>query len=139
NVHTAVETNGSSPHLTEIQKYVDYMIMDFKHYDTEIHKKWIGTGNEAVKDNIEFFFNSGRQIHIRMPLIKGVNDNPDGFVEYFSQFDTSNAVFEFLPYHEFGKEKWTQKYEITDGFISDETLKDFYNKFKTAGLKTVST
>lgn len=138
-INTAIESNCSSEHFEEIQKYVDYLIVDFKHFDSEQHKKWIGVGNESVKKNMEFLFSSGRQVHIRFPLIKGVNDTPDGFVDYFRQFDTSNAVFEFLPYHEFGKEKWTQEYEITDGFVSDETVEEFYKKFKDADLKTVST
>lgn len=139
NINTAIETNGSSEFLPKIAEYVDYLIIDFKHYDTDMHKKWIGADNSSVKRNIEYFFKTGRQIHIRIPLIKGVNDSPDGFVNYFSQFDTSNAVFEFLPYHEFGKDKWTSEYEITDGFISEETLQLFKDKFISNGLKITVT
>lgn len=139
NINTAIETNGSSTHLPEIAEYVDYLIMDFKHYDTNMHKKWIGCGNEAVKKNIEYFLASGRQLHIRIPLIKGVNDDVDGFIEYFRTLDTSNAVFEFLPYHEFGKDKWLQKYEISDGFISEKTLAEFKEKFASNGMKITVT
>lgn len=138
-IHTAVETNGSSPHLPELSKNIDYLIIDFKHWDSGEHKKWTGAANEQVKRNLEFFFASHRKIHIRIPLIKGVNDNPDGFVEYFSSKDTQNAVFEFLPYHEFGKDKWTEKYEIKDGFISADTLAEFKDKFTRAGLKLIET
>ncbi len=138
-VHTAIETNASSPRFSEIAECVDYLIADFKHYDNEIHKKWIGVGNEAVKRNIEWALATGRQIHIRLPLIKNVNDNPQGFADYFSQFDTSNAVFEFLPYHEFGKDKWTEEYQIEDGFVSDETVKQFKKLFTAKGLKVTAT
>jgi pyruvate formate lyase activating enzyme len=139
NINTAIETNGSSPRLPEIAEYVDYLIMDFKHYDDELHKKWIGSSNEQVKKNAEYFLKSGRKIHFRIPIIKGVNDAPEGFVDFFKQFDTSNADFEFLPYHEFGKDKWTEKYEITDGFISDETLKKFNELFSENSMKIIVT
>lgn len=138
-ISTAIETNASSPHLVEIAEYVDYLIADFKHFDTDIHKKWIGVGNEAVKKNLEKIFTSGRQIHVRIPLIHTVNDTPQGFVDFFTQYDTSNAVFEFLPYHEFGKDKWTAEYEIENGFVSDETVKEFKNLFIANGLTVVST
>ncbi len=138
-ISTAIETNASSPHFAEITEHVDYLIADFKHYDTHMHKKWIGVGNEAVKENIEYIFRSGRQLHIRIPVIKGVNDNPQGFVGYFKKFDTSATVFEFLAYHEFGKDKWDREYEITDGFVSDETLEQFRKLFVENGMKVIST
>lgn len=139
NIHTAIETNGSSVHLPEIAEYVDYLIMDFKHYDSEIHKKWTGQGNETVVENLEYFLSNGRQLHIRIPLIHNVNDNPEGFVEFFKDKNTANAVVEFLPYHEYGKDKWTRKYEITDGFVSEKTVKLFEKEFSKIGIKTVKT
>lgn len=138
-INTAIETNASSPHLLEIAENVDYLIADFKHYDTGVHKKWIGVGNEAVKANLEKIFASGRQIHIRIPVIKNINDNPQGFVDYFKGFDTSSAVFEFLSYHEFGKDKWTQNYEIEDGFVPDETIGNFRKLFTQNGMKVTKT
>lgn len=138
-INTAIETNASSPHLLEIAEHIDYLIADFKHYDSDIHKKWIGVGNEAVKANLEKIFASGRQIHIRIPLINNVNTDPQGFVDYFESFDTSSAVFEFLAYHEFGKDKWTQDYEIEDGFVSDETVEEFKKLFIANGMKVTST
>ena len=138
-INTAIETNASSPYLLDIAENVDYLIADFKHYDTDIHKKWIGIGNEAVKANLEKIFASGRQIHIRIPVIKNINNNPQGFVDYFKKFDTSSAVFEFLAYHEYGKDKWTQEYEIEDGFVSDETIEIFRKLFTENGMKVTKT
>lgn len=138
-INTVIETNASSPRLMKIAENVDYLITDFKHYDTNIHKKWIGVGNEAVKANLEKIFASGRQLHIRIPVIKNINDDPHGFVDYFKRFDTANTVFEFLAYHEFGKDKWTQEYEITDGFVSDETITEFKNLFVANGLNVTAT
>lgn len=138
-IHTAVETNASYLSLRDAAEYIDYLITDFKHYDDELHQKWIGSSNKSVKENVEYFLASGRQIHIRIPVIHGVNDNPDGFAEYFSRFDTANAVFEFLAYHEYGKDKWKGNYEIENGFVQSDKIKEFTEKFSICGMKTVVT
>lgn len=140
NINTALETNGTSEHLPEILEFVDYLIMDFKHYDGETLKKYTGIGIEQIKKNYEYNCNIGRQQHIRIPLINGVNtDAPQEFAKYFSSFDTSNTVFEFLPYHEYGKEKWKGNYKIHNGFITKDILEQFINTFKTYGLKIITT
>lgn len=138
-ISTCIETNGSLPSLREMAEYIDYPIIDLKHPDDEIHKKWTGHSNAQTLENIEFFLNSGKQVHIRIPLINGVNICPEKFAKYFSQFDTSNAVFEFLPYHEFGKDKWQGRYEMENAFVSAETVDEFTRIFNSRGLKTVKT
>lgn len=140
NIHTAIETNGTSSKLCEILPFVDYLIMDFKHYDSEELKKYTGIGNENTKRNFEENCRSGRQQHIRIPLINGINtDSPEGFAEYFSRFDTSNTVFEFLAYHEYGKEKWKTEYKVKDGFVTKEKILEFIACFEKAGLTVVNT
>lgn len=138
-IHTCIETNGSSPRFAEITEHVDYLIVDMKHYDDAEHKKWVGSSLTEVRKNIEYAFSSGRQIHIRIPVINGVNVDPTAFAEYFSLFNTDNAVFEFLAYHEYGKDKWKGRYQIENGFVSDDVIKQFTDEFKKHGLKTVST
>lgn len=138
-VNTAIETNGSSPRLVEIAKYVDYLIVDFKHYDSEAHRKWIGVGNSQVLKNIEALILTGKELHLRIPLINEVNDNADGFCEFFKDKPKDKIDVEILPYHEFGKDKWTEKYEITNGFVSDEKVKAFKEKLNAIGIKTVTT
>ncbi len=138
-IHTALETNGSYSSLREIAEHVDYLIVDMKHYDDSEHMKWVGASNKSVKENLEYFFSLGRQIHIRIPVVNGVNNNPQGFAEYFKNFDTSNAVFEFLAYHEYGKDKWQGKYQIENGFVESGTIEKFKEVFEYHGLKTIVT
>lgn len=140
NIHTCIETNGTHPKLTELSEYVDYLIMDFKHFDSDTLKKYTGIGNETIKQNFEKITSSGRQFHIRIPLINGINtDNPEGFSEYFKKFDTGNTVYEFLTYHEYGKEKWVDEYKVKNGFVSDEILQQFKEIFKQNNLKLITT
>ncbi len=138
-ISTCIETNASSPILSDLSEYVDYLIVDMKHYDESEHKNWTGASLEPVKKNIEALLRSGRQIHIRIPVINGVNVNPEAFAAYFAKLKTDNAVFEFLAYHEYGKDKWQGKYQIENGFVSEKTIKEFTQIFNGYGLKTVST
>ena len=140
NIHTAIETNGTSPHLPEIQKHVDYLMMDFKHYDKEVFRNFTGAHMDPLLRNYEYLCGIGRQLHIRIPLINHFNvEDPTGFAEILSRFDTSNVVFEFLPYHEYGKKKWKTEYQITDGFVSADQLRRFQKVFAEYNLKTIHT
>ncbi|MBO5746232.1 MAG: radical SAM protein [Clostridia bacterium] len=139
-IHTCIETNGTGEHLTDILKFTDYLIMDFKHYDTNILKKYTNVGNETIRRNFEYICRSKRQLHIRIPLINGFNtQNPANFASYFSKFNTQNVVFEFLPYHEYGKDKWKTEYKVQNGFITDEILENFISTFKQYNLKLITT
>lgn len=139
-IHTAIETNGTSPHLPELLEYIDYLIMDFKHYDSMILQKYTGMRNDLICKNYERNCNLKRQQHIRIPLINGINtESPENFAKYFSSHDTCNTVFEFLAYHEYGKEKWKSEYQVKDGFITPDTLKRFREVFNQYGLITVKT
>ena len=140
NIHTCIETNGTSQNLPALLEYIDYLIMDFKHYDSDMLKKHAGLGNEITKMNFEENCKKGRQQHIRIPLVNGINtQNPGGFAEYFSKFDTENTVFEFLTYHEYGKEKWIEEYKVKDGFVPQKTLKKFKETFINYNLKLITT
>lgn len=139
-INTCVETNGTGKRLLEISSYVDYLIMDFKHFDCDALKKYTGVGNEIIKENFKKLCQSGRQLHIRIPLINEINSmDPVSFAEFFSSEDTQNVVFEFLPYHEYGRDKWKTEYKVKNGFITPEQIKNFYTTFENYGLKTVST
>ena len=114
--------------------------MDFKHYDDKTLKKYTGVGTEQIKKNFESICAKGRQLHIRIPLVNGINtEYPELFSEYFSQYNTENVVFEFLEYHEYGKEKWTEEYRVKDGFVSVDIVKKFIKEFENSGLKIINT
>ena len=139
-IHTAIETNGTSERLTEIAAYVDYLIMDFKHFDTRKLQMITGVGNEMIKQNFESFCESARQLCIRIPLVNGFNtETPTGFADYFSKYDTKNVSFEFLTYHEYGKEKWKTPYTVKNGFVSDAQLKTFKRVFTDNKLRIINT
>ena len=136
-INTAMETNGSHPQLTELD--VDFLIMDFKHFDEERHKLWTCFSNQITLDNFSKMAESGRQLLVRIPVINGVNAEPQGFVQCFKKYDCTNIKFEFLAYHEFGKNKWKEKYEIENGYVTQKIMADFKNTFNDNGLNVVRT
>lgn len=139
-IHTALETNGTAENLPDIAANVDYLIMDFKHHDAEMLRRYAGVGNEMVKRNFAHFCCAGRQLHVRIPLINGFNaDDPTAFATYFAQHNTTQVVFEFLPYHEYGKDKLQTSYEVTDGFVSPQTVDMFRKTFTAYGLTLITT
>lgn len=138
-VNTAIENNGSSPRLCEISDYVDYMIVDIKHPDNDIHKRYVGHSNKMTIENLIKLSGSRSQLHIRIPLINHVNTDPEPFAELFGKMNMANAVVEILAYHEYGKCKWTEKYQITDGFVTDEQIKIFKNRLEKDGIHFIET
>lgn len=139
-INTAIETNGTSEKLPELLPYIDWLMMDFKILDCETHKKYTGIGNERIKKNFEYLCKIGREAHIRIPLINGINtDEAVAMAEYFSSHRSEKIDFEFLRYHEFGKDKWKEEYKVTDGFVSAEKVKEFTEEFKKHGLRVITT
>lgn len=138
-INTAIENNGSSPRLCEISDYVNYMIIDIKHPDDDIHKKYVAHSNKMTIENLIKLSKTRNQLHIRIPLINHVNTDPEPFAELFKKMDMTNAVVEILAYHEYGKCKWTEEYEITDGFVTDEQIRNFKTRLEADGIHFITT
>ena len=115
------------------------MIVDIKHPDDDIHKRYVGHSNKMTIENLIKLSGMRSQLHIRIPLINHVNTDPEPFVGLFGKMNMANAVVEILAYHEYGKCKWTEKYQITDGFVTDEQIKIFKNRLEKDGIHFIET
>ncbi len=144
-IHTAIETNGTHSKLQDLFPVIDYLIIDFKHHDDRALRAAAGMGNRLIKRNVAKAFASHKHLLIRIPLIGQVNDSAadaQHFASFFRQFDTTQARFEFLAYHEYGKDKWAQcgmPYRIANGFVSEQTLALFHTVFKANQLEVIRT
>lgn len=145
-ISTAIETNGTHKELIKLLGVCEYWIIDFKHPNLETHKKITGVSNETVKSNITFLSKS-TEVHIRIPLIHGFNDDNavfEGFISFFNFLRDRGGKFdvEILSYHEYGKEKWEhlgKEYHIKDGFVSEKTILNFENLLKNNQIKIIKT
>lgn len=144
-VHTAIETNGTLPNLKDIFGLVDQLIMDFKHPDADIHRQWLGLGNETIKANLQDAAKLHPDLLVRIPLVNGFNTDEatmDAFIEFFKSLEADHLRIELLRYHEYGKDKWKKcgkEYTVTNGFVPAETYKILENKIKDNGLNLVRT
>lgn len=139
-VNTAIESNASHPGIERLFLYLDHIIFDFKLADMEKHIKHTGISNMQIKRNFKKAFDSGKKLYIRIPLINNVNAAEEDILEiigFMRENDTKNAVFELLPYHEYGKVKWIncgREYPIMDGFVDKEKVKRFEKLFNDNDL-----
>ena len=145
-INTAVETNGTNPKLSELFSLVDYLIIDCKHYDSEKHNEICGLPFDNIIKNIETACKLRNQLLVRIPLIGGFNsslDDAEKFAHLFSDFCADICQFEFLRYHEFGKDKYKKCgmiYTMTEeAYVEPDTVKSFESIFKEHSLKTIHT
>ena len=145
NISTAIETNGTHKQLEELFPYIDTLILDFKHTDCDVHKKYTGISNEEIKINIGKAMSKHPNVLIRTPLINGVNAREEDikeFIAFYKQFNCDNTRFEVLKYHEYGKEKWEQcglVYEMHNGYIKEGFEEIFESEYRANGLSVVRT
>ena len=139
-IHTALETNGTSPHLGEISAEVDWLALDFKHVDAVRFGATCGGGFETLARNYRELAVRRNQLLVRIPLVNGFNaDDAEAFAAYFAALPHENVSFEFLRYHEYGKGKWKTPYGVASGFVSDDQHRSFVESFGKTGLKVVTT
>lgn len=144
-IHTAIETNGTHPKLSELFPFIDLLIMDCKHIDDTIHRGVTGISNRIVLQNIELAMTIHGNVLIRTALVNGFNagiDTAQQFLRFYKQFDTSRTRFELLKYHEYGREKWAAcglPYQIKSGFITDSLYTETENIYRSGGLTVVRT
>ena len=112
-VHRTVDTSGltSTRTLLKTAKRTDLFLYDLKLMDTEKHKQWTGVGNRRILQNLQALAETGADIQIRIPLIKGVNaDEPN--IEATARFVAALAgprkQVNLLPYHDVAAGKSTK-------------------------------
>ena len=144
-IHTAIESNASNPRLPELFPHISQLIMDCKQCDEIKHRAATGISNVTVLKNLEQACRSHSNVHIRVPMIGGVNDSREdmeAFICFFKSIAGSSVTFEVLTYHEYGREKWARcgrTYEMTGGEVREEDARLFRELIVSAGLSYQST
>jgi len=102
-VHLAVETCGyaRAEVFRSVIACINYVMMDLKLIDPELHRKYCGVDNAPILKNLEYLKTCGKPFRIRIPVIPGVNDSDENFestARLLQHCDTLEQV-ELLPYH----------------------------------------
>ncbi len=86
-IHTAVDTCGFAAWsiLDSIREYVDLFLYDLKMMDDAQHRQYTGVSNELILRNLRTLSERGHHIHLRLPIIPGINDD-EGHIRQVGAF-----------------------------------------------------
>lgn len=109
-ISTAVDTAGHIPfeNFEKILPYTDMFLYDFKIFDSEKHKEYVGVGNELILENLAKLLKIGAKVYVRIPVIAGVNDSVEEMqqIKAFLYENGKPEKVELLPYHAMGENKY---------------------------------
>jgi pyruvate formate lyase activating enzyme len=79
NILTAIESClfCEKETIDRISEFVDLFIIDMKIYDEVKHLRFTGKSNEIIKENFRHIAKSGKDILVRIPMIKGLTDTEE--------------------------------------------------------------
>ncbi|HSN50496.1 MAG TPA: glycyl-radical enzyme activating protein, partial [Bacteroidales bacterium] len=103
NIHTAIETSlfAEEGVIRLISSLTDLVIADLKIFDTVMHKRYTGESNEIIKENFAYLAESGKNIIVRIPLVRDITDtikNRMAIQDYVNSFRKGIPV-EFIEYN----------------------------------------
>ncbi|MBQ5801007.1 MAG: glycyl-radical enzyme activating protein [Clostridia bacterium] len=142
-INTAVETTGFAPYETieKLLPYIDTVLMDIKHTDSEKHKAFTTQPNERILANAVKIAENARKLIIRVPVIPTFNDTEAEIASIAKFASTLKGVDEInlLPYHSFGRDKYVglgREYLMGDiPSPTDEHMKRLKDVVERYGLK----
>ncbi|WP_246579207.1 glycyl-radical enzyme activating protein [Alkaliphilus flagellatus] len=144
-IDTAIETSGyfSWDKTKDILEALDFVFVDIKHMDSQVHKKYTGVDNKLILENIIKISNMGKKPVIRIPLIPDVNDNDEN-INQTSEFILKNLEVrgvEVLPYHDYGLYKYKDlgldsKYEFITP--TKEKIEKVKSRIKKHGINIIN-
>ncbi|MFP4001916.1 MAG: glycyl-radical enzyme activating protein, partial [Thermoplasmata archaeon] len=104
-VHVTVDTCGDVERekFESLMDKIDLFLFDLKVIDEELHRKYTGTSNENILNNLERLLRSGAaDVILRFPLIPCITDteeNVRSILKFLAPFSGVKEVH-LLPYHD---------------------------------------
>lgn len=145
-IHRCIDTTGftSTKILLEVAAKSEHFLYDLKMMGAEKHKKWTGVSNEKILKNLEILAATGVVINIRIPLIKGVNDDDDNIhksAEFIANLKGNPPIVNILPFHNIAAKKYEKLGVLYDKGIMDEPdvarQDEIIEIFKSYGLNAM--
>lgn len=108
-IHICMETSGYAGRkaFEEVMPVVDLFLFDYKVTDAELHRRLCGADNTMILENLEYLYEQGKDIILRLPLIPSVNDTDehfDGIAGIMKRYPRILRA-EIMPYHTYGLAK----------------------------------
>lgn len=110
-IHTALDTCGYGPQedLLAAAKAADLVLYDLKVMDDRRHQECTGVSNASILENLRALGRMHQNIWIRVPVIPGLNDDPESLEAIGRLAASVGGVRQvsLLPFHKTGLHKWT--------------------------------
>ena len=145
-IHCCIDTSGyaKTEILMEVAQKADHFLYDLKMMDSEKHKKWTGVPNELILHNLETLASTGIDLNIRIPLIKGVNDddwNVHESARFIANLKGKKPVINLLPFHNIAENKYGKLGVCYDKGDMDapslERQQEILEIFKSYNIETI--
>ncbi|MBN2616720.1 MAG: pyruvate formate lyase-activating protein [Spirochaetales bacterium] len=136
---TAVDTSGHvalTPEVKLVLSKTDYILLDVKSLDPVKHREITGVNQVYVNQFFSYVKNLNTKIWLRYVLVPGYTDSDQDLIKLIDFINEYNNIerVDILPYHVYGKEKWTNlgiKYPL-EGLSppKKENIEHFRNSIK---------
>ena len=105
NLHTCCETTGfcTPEKFQHIIQYIDYILFDLKHWDSQKHLEGTGIDNKLILTNMKYAISTGKKVLPRIPVIPKFNDSLED-AKRFCEVGSNQC--QLLPFHQFGENKY---------------------------------
>ncbi|GHV14703.1 glycyl-radical enzyme activating protein [Spirochaetia bacterium] len=145
-IHTAVDTAGNL-HWDQYQKalpWTDLFLFDIKVMDSQKHREMTGGDNSLLLENFKKLCDTGKDIWIRTPLMKEINDSTTETENRIRILKNKGSVkkVELLPYHSYGTGKYAilgmqhKRHDFEKP--GEEKLRSILTMMETGGIVNVS-
>ncbi|MFZ5945616.1 MAG: glycyl-radical enzyme activating protein [Bacillota bacterium] len=107
--HTTVDTSGYVPEsaFDAVLPYVDLFLYDIKHLDDNVHREYTKAPVMPILSNLRHIVDKGANVWIRVPLVPGVNDDPEHILRISAlMLALGLKKIYLLPYHKMAEAKY---------------------------------
>ena len=109
NLHTCCETTGfcTPEKFQHIIQYIDYILFDLKHWNSQKHLEGTGVDNKLILTNMKYAISTGKKVLPRIPVIPKFNDSLEDAKRFCEVLhDVGSNQCQLLPFHQFGENKY---------------------------------
>lgn len=142
-LHVTLDTCGHVPQeaFRRILPHTDLFLYDLKHMDPELHRFHTGYDNRLILKNLSYLSAAGAALFLRLPLIEGINSDPDNIGAVLRFIKTLHIrQVNLLPYHNTGSSKYAKlgahQKNTKLSAPAPERLDAIARQFTEAGLAT---
>ncbi|NLI20826.1 MAG: glycyl-radical enzyme activating protein [Clostridiales bacterium] len=109
-IRVGLETNLNKPFddIAPLLSKADLIMCDLKLMDSEAHRKWTGTGNETVLDNLRRLDSLNVPYIVRTPVVPGATDSDENIaaIAAFLKPCRNLTYYELLNFNPLGQPKY---------------------------------